>query len=352
MLAGFTIAFGTRHLDTTERHEGMVAAIAFESVVKLLAFVAVGVFVCWGLFDGPGDMFARAAGRTRTRAAARPRRRRGDFAGGQWFALTLLAMLSVILLPRQFQMMVVENVDERHLQRATWAFPLYLLLINLFVLPIALGGLLHFGSAARADAETFVLSLPLALGQSGAGAGGLHRRAVGGHRDDHRRGDRGLDDGLQRPGDAAAAARTPRLARATSAALLLARAPRVVIVALLLLGYLYFRIAGEAYALVSIGLISFAAVAQFAPALLGGMYWKGGTRAGALAGLGAGFALWAWTLLLPSIAKSGWLPAALRSRASASLVMMAVKLPMVRAANATILSFLNTCFLQLFVRRS
>jgi signal transduction histidine kinase len=82
---------------------------------------------------------------------------------------------------------------------------------------------------------------------------------------------------------------------------------RLVIVALLLLGYLYFRIAGEAYALVSIGLISFAAVAQFAPALLGGMYWKGGTRSGALAGLSAGFALWTWTLLLPSIAKSGWL---------------------------------------------
>ena len=91
---------------------------------------------------------------------------------------------------------------------------------------------------------------------------------------------------------------------------------RIVIVALLLLGYLYFRIAGEAYALVSIGLISFAAVAQFAPALLGGMYWKGGTRAGALAGLTAGFVLWAYTLMLPSIAKSGWLPTGFIDRRS------------------------------------
>ena len=164
-LAGFTIAFGTRHLDTSERHEGMVAAIALESVVKLLAFVAVGVFVCWGLFDSPAEIFKQAA----ARAELKPLMGLGGvggeskFAGGQWFALTLLAMLSVILLPRQFQVMVVENVDERHVKRASWAFPLYLLLINLFVLPIALGGLLYFGPGG-ANPETFVLSLPLAQG--------------------------------------------------------------------------------------------------------------------------------------------------------------------------------------------
>jgi Na+/proline symporter len=144
VLAGFTVAFGARHLDTTERHEGMVAAIAFESVVKLLAFLAVGVFVTWGLFDGPADLFGRAAARPELAPLlGLGSGAGGGFAGGQWFALTLLAMLSVLFLPRQFQMMVVENVDERHLRRATWAFPLYLLLINLFVLPIALGGALH-----------------------------------------------------------------------------------------------------------------------------------------------------------------------------------------------------------------
>ena len=208
VLAGFTIAFGTRHLDTTERHEGMVAAIAVESIVKLLAFLAIGAFVTWGLFDGPGDIF--------TRASARPDLKpllglgaENRFAGGQWFALTLLSMLSLFFLPRQFQMMVVENVDERHVRRAAWAFPLYLLLINLFVLPIALGGLLHPASAG-ADAETFVLSLPLATGHPVARAPCLRRRALGGDRDDHRRGDRGLDDGLQRPHDPAAAARRAR----------------------------------------------------------------------------------------------------------------------------------------------
>ena len=122
----------------------MVAAIAFESVVKLLAFLAVGAFVTWGLFDGPADIFARA--RAVPELGRLLRLEQGaQFAYAQWFALTLLAMLSVIFLPRQFQMMVVENVDERHLKRAAWVFPLYLLAINVFVLPIALGGLLHFG---------------------------------------------------------------------------------------------------------------------------------------------------------------------------------------------------------------
>ncbi|WP_088286624.1 sensor histidine kinase [Ideonella sp. A 288] len=307
-LAGFTVAFGTRHLDTTERHEGMVAAIAVESVVKLAAFLAVGVFVTWGLFDGPADLFGRAD--------AVPELRRlltlgsgsggstGGFAGGPWFAMTLLAMLSVIFLPRQFQVMVVENVDERHVRRATWAFPAYLLAINLFVLPIAIGGLLHFG-IGRENPETFVLSLPLAAGERAlalaAFIGGLSA-ATGMIIVEAIAVSTMVCNDLVMPLLLRAGLRS---ARDLTGVLLGIR--RAVIVAILLLGYLYYHIAGEAYALVSIGLISFAAVAQFAPPLLAGMYWKGGTRQGALAGLGAGFALWAWTLMLPSIAKSGWM---------------------------------------------
>ena len=303
VLAGFTIAFGTRHLDSTERHEGMVAAIAFESVVKLLAFVAVGVFVSWGLFDGPADIFARAAAVPELGKLLRLDGG-GSFAAGQWFGLTLLSMLSVIFLPRQFQVMVVENVDERHLRRAVWAFPLYLLLINLFVLPIALGGLLHFG-VGGANPETFVLSLPLAAGQPAlallAFIGGLSA-ATGMIIVEAIAVSTMVCNDLVMP----LLLRFGVRAGADLGAMLLG-IRRTVIVSLLLLGYLYFRVAGEAYALVSIGLISFAAVAQFAPALLGGMFWKGGTRAGALAGLSAGSALWAYTLMLPSIARSGWM---------------------------------------------
>jgi len=306
LLAGFTIAFGTRHLDASERHEGMVAAIALESVVKLLAFLAIGAFVAWGMFEGPADVFARAAADPALAPLLRLTGSTGGdarFAGGQWFALTLLAALSLLFLPRQFQVMVVELVDERHLRRASWAFPLYLLLINLFVLPIALGGLLHFGRGA-ADPETFVLSLPLSQGASWfallAFVGGLSA-ATG----------MVIVEAIAVSTMVCNDLVMPWVLRARPGRDL-SRWPlpvrRAVIVLLLLLGYLYFRIAGEAYALVSIGLISFAAVAQFAPALIGGMYWKGATRAGALAGLLAGFALWTWTLLLPSIAKSGWLP--------------------------------------------
>ena len=307
-LAGFTMVFGARHLDSTERHEGMVAAIAFESVVKLVAFLAVGVFVSYGLFNGVSDIFAQALAvpeLARLLTVADPATGR-SFAYEQWFSLILLAMLSVIFLPRQFQVMVVENVSEQHLRRAVWVFPLYLLLINIFVLPIALGGMLLFGGSQ--NAETFVLSLPLAYGQNAlalfAFIGGLSA-ATGMVIVEAIAVSTMVCNDLVMP----FLLRLKRFGQRTGGDLtrLLLQVRRLAILAILLLGYLYFQLAGEAYALVSIGLISFAAVAQFAPALLGGMYWKGGTRAGALAGLLCGFGLWAYTLMLPSFAKSGWL---------------------------------------------
>jgi signal transduction histidine kinase len=200
--------------------------------------------------------------------------------------------------------MVVENVDERHLKRAAWVFPAYLLAINLFVLPIALGGLMYF-QRGSVNADTFVLSLPLAAGQHGlalaAFVGGLSA-ATGMVIVEAIAVSTMVCNDLVMP----LLLRLRRFAHHGDLTGLLLAIRRTAIVATLLLGYLYFHLAGEAYALVSIGLISFAAVAQFAPAMLGGMYWKGGTREGALAGLLAGSALWVHTLMLPSIAKSGW----------------------------------------------
>ncbi len=308
VLAGFTMVFGARHLDSTERHEGMVAAIAFESVIKLVAFLAVGGFVVWGLFDGLGDVFDRAS------AVPETQKLLGIDLGGsgvwaQWFALTLLSMLSVLMLPRQFQVMVVENVRESHLRRALWVFPLYMLLINLFVLPIALGGLLYF-ETGNMNPENFVLSLPLADGQHAlamlAFIGGLSA-ATGMVIVETIAVSTMVSNELVLP--LVLRWRKQQLAAAGDVTRMLLGIRRAAILGVLVLGYVYYHLAGEAYALVSIGLISFAAVAQFAPALLGGIFWKGGTKLGALVGLSAGFAMWIYTLMLPSIAKSGWLSA-------------------------------------------
>jgi len=303
-LAAFTILFGTRHLDSAERHEGMVAAIAAESLVKLAAFLAVGGFVTWGLFDGMADIWARAAalpGLPRLGGDA------GRFAHAQWFALTLVSAMSVLLLPRQFQMMVVECVDERHLRRAAWLFPAYLLAINLFVLPLAIGGLVLAAPGAT-DPETFVLSLPLSQGAVAlalfAYVGGLSA-ATGMLIVETIAISTMVCNDLVMP----ALLRLPSFGTRAGGDLtrLLLNIRRGAILVVLLLGYLYFQIAGDAYALVSIGLISFAAVSQFAPALFGGIYWRAGTRLGATGGLVGGFLLWAWTLMLPSVAKSGWI---------------------------------------------
>ncbi len=153
----FAILFGTRHIDASEQHEGMVAAIAFESVVKLVAFLAVGLFVTFGLYGGFGDIFARAEA---AGDLSRLFTINGVAAHTNWIALTLLAMGAIVVLPRQFQVLVVENVDERHLKKAMWLFPLYLLLINIFVLPIAFAGLLLFPQGG-VDADTFVLTVPM-----------------------------------------------------------------------------------------------------------------------------------------------------------------------------------------------
>jgi Na+/proline symporter/signal transduction histidine kinase len=307
ILAAFTILFGTRHLDTSEHHEGMVAAIAFESLVKLVAFLAVGAWVTWGIYNGFGDLFARAAAEPKVAAMLTP----FDAMSGSyssWVWLTILSMLAIMFLPRQFQVTVIENKDERHLNKAIWLFPLYMLAINLFVLPIAFGGLLHFPERS-VDADTFVLTLPMVerqellalivfIGGLSAATGMVIVETIA------------LStmvcNDLVMP--VLLRMRALRLNERPDLSGLLLGIRRGAIVAVLLLGYLYFRLAGEAYALVAIGLISFAAVAQFGPAALGGIFWKGGTRLGALAGLGAGFVVWFYTLLLPAFARSGWLP--------------------------------------------
>ena len=303
LMATFSILFGTRHIDATEHHQGMVLAIAFESVVKLVAFAIVGLFVTYGVFDGFGDLFTQAAADPRiaplmTLAPA----------GNDWLPFTALAMMAMICLPRQFQVTIVENVEESHLNKAIWLFPLYLLLINVFVLPIAFAGLLRF-PLGTVDADMFVLALPMAEASPGlallAFVGGLSA-ATGMVIVETVALSTMLCNDLIMPMLLRFA--WLHLAEHTDLSGLLLTIRRAAIIFILAMGYLFFRFIGESYALVAIGLMSFAAAAQFGPAIIGGIYWKGGSRRGALAGISAGFLVWIYTLLLPSFARSDWMP--------------------------------------------
>ncbi len=304
VMAAFAILFGTRHIDASEHHEGMVAAIAFESLVKLIAFLAVGLFVTFGLYDGFADLFATA--RATPEVASLLTLSGASY--GQWMTLTLLSMAAIVCLPRQFQVTVVENVNEAHLEKAVWLFPLYLLIINIFVLPIALGGRLAFPGGG-VDADTFVLTLPMFdqqeflalfafIGGLSAATGMVIVAAIA------------LSTMVSNDLVMPVLLRLTwlRLTERGDLTVLLLFIRRASIILILLLGYAYFHLIGESDALVTIGLVSFAAAAQFAPAIIGGIFWKAGTRRGAVTGLSLGFAVWAYTLLLPSFARSGWLP--------------------------------------------
>ncbi len=307
LMAAFAILYGTRHIDATERHEGMVAAIAFESIVKLMAFLTAGAFVTFVMFEGPADIFARAVARPEI---AKLFEAPGASGAGGWVTLTLLSMAAILFLPRQFQVMLSENVDERHLGRASWLFPLYLLLINLFVIPLAVAGLLVF-PAGRVDPDLYVLALPIEAGAPWVALivflGGLSA-ATGMVIVETIALATMLCNDLVMP--ILLRVRRLRLAERGDLTRLLIAIRRGSILLVLSLGYLYFHFIGGSYALVSIGLLSFAAVAQFAPAILGGLYWKGATRIGAASGLTAGFAVWIYALLVPSFARSGWIDAA------------------------------------------
>ncbi|WP_425046215.1 ATP-binding protein [Primorskyibacter sp. S87] len=290
-LAVFAILFGTRNLDANERHHGVVTAVAIEAVVKLVALLAVGIFVVWGLSGGIGPTMARIdASEIGT----------WQVDGGRWTAITFLAAAAFVCLPRMFQVMVVENDDERHLRTAAWAFPLYLLLMSLFVVPIAVVGLDLLPEGSNPD--LFVLALPLSQGREGLAVlsflGGFSSAtsmvivaamALSTMVSNHIV----MPIWLRSKGGGASVSGDVRNV------VLFSR--RVAIAGIMALGYFYYKLSGGGAALAAIGLIAFAGIAQILPALVGGLFWRGATRTGALAGLSVGFILWLYTLLLPGM---------------------------------------------------
>ena len=301
ILAMFGILFGARHLDPTERHEGLVAVVVFESLIELLAFLSLGLLVTFSIFPGWGEIF------TRIQQSPEFHQLLLVNTGPQnsyslLLVLTLLAMGAIHFLPRMFHMAVVENTNEKHILTAIWLFPLYLLLINLFVMPIAFGGLLL--GLPQEQGDTFVLRIPLQTGHPYLALlvffGGL----------------------------SASTAMVAVCSMTASTAILntlvmplairlklqeympphLLTIKRVGIVLMILLGYIVYRLIGPAAMLVDMGLIAFCGVMQLAPAMLGALYWREATRWGAIAGLLSGFFFWAYTLVLPYLVEPGWLP--------------------------------------------
>ena len=302
VLALFGVLFGARRLDAAARHEGLVAAIALESIIKIVAFMAVGIFITYGLFNGFGDIFTRFL-------ETFPERKHLVMLGteqipyAKWFTLTFISMMSVMFLPRQFHIMVIENSNENHIRSAMWRFPFYMFLINLFVMPIALGGLLLSGGDTT-NADYFVIHLPIEAGQTWLALlvflGGFSAAA-----------------GMVMVASVALATMIlnhlvmPIILRLHIATQdisnLLINIKRMAIVAVVFQGYLYFQVIGDTLALVNIGLISFVAATQFAPAAIGGLYWQRANRRGATAGIILGFIVWFYTLMVPSFVRSGWL---------------------------------------------
>jgi Na+/proline symporter/signal transduction histidine kinase len=310
----FTVAFGIRRLDPTERHPGMMVSLAIESLVKLAAFLAVGGFVLVHVYGGPGGFATRLS-----EGLPKPLTFMGKADPSQlvtWCTYLVLATSAFAFLPRQFHVGVIENSDEKHVKTAMWLSPLYLFLMNIFVVPIALGGMLTAPKGVSGD--QFVLALPMAAGQEALSLfvflGGFSA-AIG-----------------------MIMVETTTMATMISNHLLLPVIEsnkklwflrrhllycRWGAAALFILASYGFEVrVGKSYMLVNMGMLSFAAVLQFAPAVLGGLFWRGGNRVGATLGLTAGFVTWFYTLLLPTFVKSGWMDPSLLSHGPWGLGML------------------------------
>ncbi|WP_288431460.1 PAS domain-containing hybrid sensor histidine kinase/response regulator [uncultured Agrobacterium sp.] len=296
VMAGFAVMFGTRHTDATEHQDGLILAISMESVVKLLAICTAGVYVIFFLFDGPSHLWQLASENAQVMEAVSY-----HTPISRWIVLTLLSAFAIILLPRQFHVTVVENRTPKELRMAGFLLPLYLIAINLFVLPIAVAGLLNIGG--NGDADLYVLQLPLFndmpvvslitfIGGFSAATAMVIVASVA------------LSIMVSNDILMPIFLRQKLLTRSPHSddfAKTLLNIRRTAIFVVLLLGYCYYRAADSTSGLASIGLLAFAAIAQMAPALFGGLIWRRANARGAIAGLTSGFIVWAYLLFLPSL---------------------------------------------------
>jgi len=292
LLGAFAAIFGARHLDPMERHEGLIAVVAFESLVKIVAFLFVGFYVAYGVFGGYGNIISQMV---ELASANHEYETLLDVDPTLWFSLTLVSFFAILFLPRQFHVMVVENSEEKHLKKAMWLFPLYLLLINIFVPAIAWGGVL-LNTAGLKDA--FIITIPHNMGQDWLSLfvfiGGTSAATAMILVESVAVGTMLLND-LEMPYILSHINKDRNLAGT------ILNIRRLNILLVVFLGYM-FSLAIAYQTLADIGVVSFLAASQLAPSALGGLYWKRGSRKGAMAGLVSGFLLWTYTALIPTVA--------------------------------------------------
>ncbi|MGD9553607.1 MAG: ATP-binding protein [Arcobacteraceae bacterium] len=299
----FTIIFGLRKVDPSERHQGMMVMVAVESIIKLLAIIIVGVFVTYVLFDGLDDIFSKAYEARIYSDLISQQNSSTSFSN--WLSVLILSMFAVMFLPRQFHVSVVENSNENHIYKAMWIFPLYLFLITFFTVPIALGGVLSSDSKTLID--FYVLTLPLKSENSFVALVAF----IGGF----------------------SASTSMIMITSMTMSVMISNylilplidsyeplnflkkrilLLRWVIVAFFIFaGYLFYIFVIKNYLLVDVGLISFAAILQFVPVLIGGLFWKSGNKKGAIAGMLAGFVIWFFTLIIPQFVNTDWIDGAI-----------------------------------------
>lgn len=299
VLGMFILLFGAKKLESNEHHTGIVASIAFESILKLIAFLIAGIFISYFVFDSPQEIYQKSKLVLPDFNKLITIQGKSPFA--EWFGLTVLSGIAVTLLPRQFQVSVIENQNESHLKTSIWLFPLYLLLINLFVMPIALGGNILF-NGLDINPDYYILDIPLKFNQTfisvivfigGFSAASamiiLETIALSNMLSNNfliplilqlGKNKKNINDKL--------AKRTLTLRR-------------ISIIIILLSSLFYYKILSPYYSLVSIGLISFVFIAQFFPSVIGALYWKKATKKAVYISLFFGVSIWLYTLVLPSI---------------------------------------------------
>jgi Na+/proline symporter len=299
----FIVVFGLRRLDQSERHPGMVMIIAVQSVVKLAAFLTLGIFVTYFLYHGFGDICSRVANDPILPAMQQA----GSPSYSLFMAYIVLSMSAILFLPRQFHMAVVENTNEKYIRTAVWLLPLYFIAITIFVVPVAMVGILKGYDVNLAD--IFILIIPLKHGNFW-----LSLLVFIG----------GFSAAISMIMISAMTITTmvanhlilPLFERIKMSGFLrrhLLSLRWVIITLIMIVAYIFEVKIGSSYVLVKIGMISFAAALQFAPVAIGGLFWKKGSRAGAIMGLTAGFFVWIYTCLVPALIRSGWLSGSILS---------------------------------------